>query len=199
MNNKPVASVLLLVLSLIFIFLLPVFEYNNKFISVILLSFIIILAGYSISIKVTVIGIATVLIELSTRATDFIYLNYLAEITSNLFLIYIVGHLIKTLMKTKDVNIYTLIDAGNGYLLLGLMFYSLVGFCNQYLAGAYNASAESNMELVYYTMITLTTIGYGDITPQLPITQSLAMLIAVTGQFYVAVIVAILVGKYSSK
>ena len=55
------------------------------------------------------------------------------------------------------------------------------------------------MELVYYTFITLTTAGYGDITPQLPLAQSLAMIIAVMGQFYVAVVVAILVGKYASK
>jgi hypothetical protein len=79
------------------------------------------------------------------------------------------------------------------------MFVSLVAFCDNYLPGAYNAAGETEMELVYYTMITLTTAGYGDITPQIPLTQSLSMFIAVTGQFYVAVIVAILVGKFSSK
>ncbi len=78
------------------------------------------------------------------------------------------------------------------------MFISLVAFCDLYIPGSYNAAGKFDMELVYYTMITLTTAGYGDITPQLPISQSLSMLIAVTGQFYVAIIVAILVGKFSS-
>jgi hypothetical protein len=48
-------------------------------------------------------------------------------------------------------------------------------------------------------MITMTTVGYGDISPQLPVAKSLAMIMAVTGQFYIAVVVAIIVGKYASK
>ncbi|WP_298533258.1 potassium channel family protein [uncultured Algibacter sp.] len=198
LNNKPVSSVLLLVASLVFIFILPLIDFEGNIVSFILLSTIILLAGYSISTKVTLFGIGAILVELITRATDFIYLNYLAEIISNLFFIYIVSHVIKGLLKRKIVDIYALIDAINGYLLLGLMFCSLVAFVDLYIPGSYNSTSESPMELVYYTMITLTTAGYGDITPQSPISQSLSMLIAVTGQFYVAVIVAILVGKFSS-
>jgi hypothetical protein len=41
----------------------------------------------------------------------------------------------------------------------------------------------------------MSTVGYGDITPRIPETQTLAYLIAVTGQLYVAIIVAFLVGK----
>jgi hypothetical protein len=198
LNNKSVSSVLLLLASLVFIFVLPVIDFEGNIVSFILLSIIILLAGYSISTKVTLFGIGAILVEILTRTTDFIYLNYLAEILSNLFFIYIVGHVIKNLLKRKVVDIYALVDAVNGYLLLGLMFCSLVAFVDLYIPGSYNVTSKSSMELVYYTMITLTTAGYGDITPQLPVSQSLSMLIAVTGQFYVAVIVAILVGKFSS-
>lgn len=198
MNNKPTLSILMLILILIFIFLIPILELEHIFISVILLSTIIFIAGYSISTKVTILAIGTILLEIATKATDFIYLNYCSEIVSNLFFIYIVSHVIKGLLGRKKVDVYALIDAVNGYLLLGLMFCSLVAFCDFYIPGAYNTTQKTSMELVYYTMITLTTAGYGDITPQLPISQSLSMLIAVTGQFYVAVIVAVLVGKYSS-
>ncbi len=198
LKDKSVSSVLLLIFSLIFVFLLPVFEFPNPAITILLFSIIIFLAAYSISTKVTLIGLGAILIELATRTTDFIYLHYLAELLTNLFIIYIVGSVIKDLLARKNIDIYSLVDAINGYLLLGIMFISLVAFCDVYVPGSYNAAGKSDMELVYYTMITLTTAGYGDITPQLPITQSLSMFIAVTGQFYVAVIVAILVGKYSS-
>lgn len=140
-----------------------------------------------------------ILIELATRAIDLIYVHYLAELTTNLFIIFLVGYVIRHMMHQKNVTIYTLVNALNGYLLLGIMFMSLVAFCDLYIPGSFNSSGNSDMELVYYTLITLTTAGYGDITPQLPLAQSLAMLIAVTGQFYVAVVVAILVGKYASK
>jgi len=55
------------------------------------------------------------------------------------------------------------------------------------------------LERVYFTLITLTTTGYGDITPTAPISKSLSLLIAICGQFYVAVIVAIIVGKFSNQ
>jgi hypothetical protein len=41
----------------------------------------------------------------------------------------------------------------------------------------------------------MSTVGYGDITPKLPQTQTLAYFIAVTGQLYVAIVIAFLVGK----
>jgi hypothetical protein len=198
LRDNSISSVLLLISCLIFIFLLPVFEFQTIAPSIILFSIIIFLAAYSISTRITIIGIGAILIELATRTTDFIYISYLAEILTNLFIIYIVGSVIKDLLVRKKVNIYSLVEAINGYLLLGIMFISLVGFCDMHIEGSYNAAGESAMELVYFTMITLTTAGYGDITPQLPLSQSLSMLIAVTGQFYVAVIVAILVGKYAS-
>ncbi len=103
------------------------------------------------------------------------------------------------MLTEKNVSIYTLVNALNGYLLFEIMFMSLVAFCDLYMPGSFNSSGNSDMELVYYTLITLTTADYGDITHQLPLAQSLAMLIAVTGQFYVAVVVAILVGKYAGK
>ncbi len=198
LKDHSISSVLLLISSLIFIFLLPVFEFSTPAITILLFSIIIFLAAYSISTKVILIGLGAILIEIATRTTDFIYLHYLAELLTNLFIIYIVGSVIKDLMVRKNVDIFALVDAVNGYLLLSIMFISLVAFCDLYLPGSYNAAGKSDMELVYYTMITLTTAGYGDITPQLPVSQSLSMFIAVTGQFYVAVIVAILVGKYSS-
>lgn len=145
------------------------------------------------------IGFGAILIELITKTTDIKYIHYLAELTTNLFIIFLVGSVVRHMMNQKNVTIYTLVNALNGYLLLGIMFMSMVAFCDLYLPGSFNASGKTDMELVYYTLITLTTAGYGDITPQLPLAQSLAMLIAVMGQFYVAVVVAILVGKYASK
>ncbi len=198
LKTKSVSALVLLFACLLFVFILPAFEFPNT-ISILLFSVIIFLSAYAIGPKVTLIGIGAILLELATKTTDFVYLHYFAELVTNFFIIFIVGSVVRELMILKEVTIYTLVDAINGYLLLGIMFISLVAFCDLYIPGSYNASGESDMELVYYTFITLTTAGYGDVTPQLPIAQSLSMLIAVTGQFYVAVIVAILVGKYASR
>jgi voltage-gated potassium channel len=44
--------------------------------------------------------------------------------------------------------------------------------------------------------VNYTTLGYGDILPQLPFAKSLAILMSVSGQIYLAVIIAMLAGKY---
>jgi hypothetical protein len=53
-------------------------------------------------------------------------------------------------------------------------------------------------QLVYFSVVTLSTVGYGDILPTSEITRMLAAIEAITGQFYVAVIVAVFVGMYAA-
>ena len=48
--------------------------------------------------------------------------------------------------------------------------------------------------LSYYSFITLATVGYGDVTPVTPLARTLAWMEAITGQFYLAILVAGLVG-----
>ena len=49
-------------------------------------------------------------------------------------------------------------------------------------------------ELTYFSMVTVTTLGYGDITPQQPLANFLAYMEAITGIFYTTVLVASLIG-----
>ncbi|MCB1764424.1 MAG: two pore domain potassium channel family protein, partial [Gammaproteobacteria bacterium] len=44
--------------------------------------------------------------------------------------------------------------------------------------------------LLYFSYVTLTTLGYGDVTPAIPLTRTLAYLEAITGTFYLAIVVA---------
>ena len=53
-----------------------------------------------------------------------------------------------------------------------------------------------NDGLLYYSYITLSTIGYGDVLPVNAIAQKAAILIGFMGQFYLAIVSAIVVGKY---
>jgi len=54
-------------------------------------------------------------------------------------------------------------------------------------------------DLLYFSMITLATVGYGDILPVSETARTLAVLEATVGQFYVAIIVAVFVGMYSAQ
>ena len=52
--------------------------------------------------------------------------------------------------------------------------------------------------LLYYSYITLMTIGYGEIIPATAIAQKAAILIGLLGQFYIVIVTALVVGKYIS-
>ena len=54
-------------------------------------------------------------------------------------------------------------------------------------------------DMTYFSLVTLATVGYGDVLPVTHTARMLAMFQAVVGQFYVAVVVALFVGMYSSQ
>ena len=49
---------------------------------------------------------------------------------------------------------------------------------------------------IYFGFVTLTTLGYGDIAPGAPLARSLSVFVAVAGQLYLVIIMALIIGKY---
>ena len=58
---------------------------------------------------------------------------------------------------------------------------------------ASNFSRQPN-ELIYFSFVTLTTVGYGDVQPVHPAARSLAVAEALVGQLYIAILISSLVG-----
>jgi len=82
------------------------------------------------------------------------------------------------------------------YLLLGLAWAAAYAFVAALAPGAFaTARPESthSRSYLYFSFVTLTTLGYGDITPVHHAARSLAMLEALTGQLYPAILIARLV------
>ena len=90
------------------------------------------------------------------------------------------------------------------YLLLGLFWGSLYSLLNGLMPGAFsgvlleNIPSHSTHVFNYFSFVTLTTLGYGDITPQTAGAAALCQMEAIMGQFFTAVIVAWLVGMFIS-
>ena len=87
------------------------------------------------------------------------------------------------------------------YLIAGFIWTYLYIFQNLLVPGSFKgmtaeALDEKLPELAYYSFVTLTTLGYGDITPATPYARALSNLEAIFGQFYIAILVAALVGIY---
>jgi hypothetical protein len=94
------------------------------------------------------------------------------------------------------VTMHRIQGAIAGYLLLGLAWANVYELLSLRLPGAFsNVSlvAASQQGWVYFSFVTLTTVGYGDMVPLHPLARSFANLEALTGQLYPAILLARLV------
>ena len=81
------------------------------------------------------------------------------------------------------------------YLLLGMIYLLLMRAEPDSFAGIASTDwQESYLRMVYFSFITLTTLGYGDISAALPVSRFFVYLEAIVGQFYLAILVASLIG-----
>jgi voltage-gated potassium channel Kch len=122
--------------------------------------------------------------------------------------VFIVINLVRQASEAKKVSPTVILESINAYLMIGLVFSIMVALMMVVNSGSFsfsnlNAGTVSpdtlNHQIIYYTFITLTTVGYGDVVPITSEAKSLAMMICVTGQLYIAVVIALLVGKYISQ
>jgi hypothetical protein len=90
-----------------------------------------------------------------------------------------------------------LFGAMSVYLLLGVTWALVFGALHRLAPGSFEGlSTASPSEFLYFSFVTLATLGYGDITPVHPIARTVVYLEAVVGQLYVAVLIASLVSRH---
>jgi voltage-gated potassium channel Kch len=89
------------------------------------------------------------------------------------------------------------------YLILGIFWFSVYRLIETIHAGSFvlmgpHATSANRATLLYFSLITLTTVGYGDVLPATPTARGLAALEGVSGVLYLAITVARLVAAYQS-
>ena len=117
-----------------------------------------------------------------------------------IFILLIIYQIIAQIVKSKQVSLNMILGVITIYVLFGL----LAGECNQ-LIYFFNSEAFTgkvdfgdNADIRYYSYVTITTLGYGDIAPVSQIARASAVFFSLTAQIYLAVVIALIVGKYVS-
>lgn len=101
-------------------------------------------------------------------------------------------------MHAKEVDAEHLYAALSAYMLAGIFFGLFYWVLEQISPGSFVLSGEfSRMSALYFSFVTLATLGYGDIVPRTDLTRSVAMVEGVGGQLFLAVMVARLVSLYA--
>ena len=121
-----------------------------------------------------------------------------------LLVAFVVVNLLRFVWRAPSVNIEVLCASISAYLMLGLMWTMAYWLVDQLTPGAFafntNAGKQSmnGFNAFYFSFITLSTVGYGDITPVSRIARWLAAMEAMTGLLYVAILISRLVALYST-
>jgi voltage-gated potassium channel len=148
----------------------------------------------------------TVLMVWISNALHMEVITSISKGINILFFVVIVFTLIKQIASAREVTAGVILSSVAGYLLMGIIFSIFIAFIIHTDPAAFTPlKAEDSITgensttsiSLYFGYVTLATLGYGDIVPLKPYTRSLATLIAISGQFYIAIIVALLVGKFS--
>ncbi|KPJ99650.1 MAG: hypothetical protein AMJ60_04335 [Desulfobacterales bacterium SG8_35] len=210
-NNRKTRFLLLLI-SLLALMVLEPFLFDRtgiRFLLDIFFTIILFTSIYAVSVKkgATLLAILLALPKLGTTWAINFKTNPLLflfdSIFGIIFIAYIIVLILGYIFRQEDVTLETIYGAIVVYLLIGIMWFFLYSVTEvlhpQSFSMAADLTTESRKTLFYYSFVTLTTLGYGDISPISNPAKSLAMLEAIVGQMYIAVLIARLVGMHISQ
>jgi hypothetical protein len=127
-------------------------------------------------------------------------------IPSLVFVLFAVLHLLRFILRVPRVDAQVLSAAASNYLMIGLFWTFVYLLLVEMAPDAFSVSARAGSEglmdafnALYFSFVTLNTLGYGDITPVSRLARMLSILEATTGMFYMSMVIARLVAIYSSE
>jgi voltage-gated potassium channel len=120
-----------------------------------------------------------------------------------LFYLWITWLAAKQVLFSGPIDGHKIVGAICIYLLMGLIWALLYLFIAQTIPDAFNGLEQrvwydNFADVAYFSFVTLTTLGYGDISPIIPIARFLVYMEAIVGVFYMAILVASLIGIRTS-
>jgi hypothetical protein len=203
-KKKLVFNLILFSLNIVYIFFLAIFFHGEtlSYLYGVVLSIIFILTVFSIKGKgnfYTYFVVVTILILWLAQFYDRKILGQISGVITILFFISAIVNLIKRISRSAKVTPLVFIEAINIFFLLGIIGSVLFKFVYNIDPASFTRPVDGNMaafDFIYYSFVTLTTLGYGDISPVHPLARSFAIMLSVTGQLYLTMIIAMLVGKY---
>ena len=168
-------------------------------------SFVLISGTYAVSRKrgIFVAAVVLALPALLAQWAGYFVKNPSFILMGNVFgmlaLAYIAIIILSYLFRANEVTVDIILGAICVYFLIGLMWASAYSILAALQPGSFQISEGPGggmSHFSYFSFVTLTTLGYGDVTPVSSAARSLSILEAVMGQLYLAVLIARLVGMH---
>jgi hypothetical protein len=159
-------------------------------------------AGRVVKLSVVIIGVSVLgetFFHIADRGGGLLVARLVLQSAA---LLVVTLSIMKDVLTGGEVDSNRVMGSACIYLLLGIIWSSLYTVVEVLFPGSFTlagqALAEKRFDLWYFSMVTLTTLGYGDIAPISPIAKSLAVVEAVTGQLILVILVARTVGLHTA-
>jgi len=213
-NQLTINNIILLNCLIVMIFFLPALSFHSLLIKNILFTAIIFFGTFSLDFhkRAQRILIASGTLTIFLNWLEHFFPSHVLDLVFSFsfffYNLFIVVFMVRHIAKSAKVNVSIIINSINGYLLMGILGAVLLTIAEilrkliyHLDTGAINfagGTAQGFHDFLYFSFITLTTLGYGDVTPVSALAKSLTIVIAVTGQLYMTILIAMLVGKFIS-
>ena len=216
MTQKQLArnNIILLICLLLIIFFYPTLSKQRLLARDIIFTAIIFSGTYSLNFSkktrniLIVSGIITIVLTWIYYFFDKAILGLLSFLSFFSFNMFITVFMVRHIARSQQVTLTIIMNSINGYLMIGILGAVLLAiaeamqkFFFHINTAAINFSGNTAIgfhDYLYFSFVTLTTLGYGDVTPASAFAKSLTIVIAIVGQLYLTILIAILVGKYLS-
>jgi hypothetical protein len=154
--------------------------------------------AYSLGRGLAIGGIVLNVLAANIASQFLIYASFAAFFG---FLLIAILHSLKHVVFAREISVNRLVGAVCIYLLLGVIWsiaYTVIDMLHpdSFQGILLQAGGAWDSEWLYFSFVTMTTLGYGDISPISSTARGLAYMQSVFGQFYIAILVAGLVSAY---
>jgi Ion channel len=163
-------------------------------------------AGRGIVYGIWLVSLAGSLVALAPLPGQWHHLARTAELLASLPLFgLLAAGILLFVFRNRTLTVDGLFATVTVYLIIAIVFATLYLLLLEWNPGSFNlqvagiAPQQLQSSLLYFSMITLATVGYGDVLPVSETARTLAAIEATIGQFYIAVVVAVFVGMYASQ
>ena len=112
------------------------------------------------------------------------------------YFIILTQELISQVINSLKITVNVILGAFTGYILLGINSFFIFKVIHILDSKSFELAGNVSSELLYFSFVTLTTIGYGDINPISEPARNFAVIVGLTGQFYIGILMAIIIGKF---
>jgi hypothetical protein len=161
--------------------------------------------GFGVYFKVGMgIAIAGIILSILAWNLNSSIYNYASFATTFCFLLLAIRCIATDVVHGNEISANRVTGAVSLYLLMGMLWAIAYALLEMSSTGSFTGFSEPRAqgwsnEWVYFSFVTMTTLGYGDLAPLSATARTFAYMQAVFGQFYIAILVAGLVSAYTSR